>query len=72
MNVLIPVAVGLDYAVAPEASLKENVCGCTSCRMDKNSYNYVYRDSAAAAPLHLESKEKEYKNTLTLKREDCL
>ena len=56
MAVLIPVVVGRDYAVAPEPSLKEDVCGCASCRVDKNSHKYVYRDSAAA-PLHLESKE---------------
>ena len=69
MGVLTPVAVGRDYAMTPKPSLKDDVCGCASCRVDKNSYNYVYRGSAAA-PLHLDSKEKEYKNTLTLKHAD--
>ena len=74
MGVLIPVAVSRDYAVAPtdhmvapERSLKEDACGCTSCGVDKNIHNHVYRDSAAA-PLHLESKDR----NMTLKRADCL
>ena len=69
MGVLIPVAVGRDQSVAPEPSLEKDVCGCASCRVDKNSHINVYRDSAAPS-LHLESKEKEYKNILTLERAD--
>ena len=69
MGVLTPVAVGHDYIVAPDPSLKEDVCGCASCRVDKNSHNYVYRNSAAAL-LHLESKEQRPGATLTLKRVD--